>query len=235
MRVAQRTQLTFKVSRILPIWGVPCVYLGGTGNEQVTIIVYVDDMLITAPCRLQVDTVKQAIVNKWKIENNGPAKELLKIKIMCDQRNQPIDLDQQAYIKEIINEWIMPDQKTWVPMTKAPTKAPEGLEIKDNLKRKYPILVGKLLWAMQVALCGVKYLNQTQDEILQIGGEDMDGSTIKAYTDAHWASDANTDWKSTSGSIIKMYGGVVTWNLHVQKCVASSAVEAKYIASSVAT
>ncbi|SOV07564.1 uncharacterized protein UDID_19217 [Ustilago sp. UG-2017a] len=137
-----------------------------------------------------------------------------------------IDLDQRAYIKEIINEWIMPDQKTWVPMTKAPTKAPEGLEIKDNLKRN------ATKQAMQVVLCGVKYLNQTQDGILQIGGEDMDGSTIKAYTDANWASDANTDWKSTSGSIIKMYVGVVTWNLHVQKCVASSAVEAKYVASS---
>lgn len=85
--MAQKTQLAFKVSRILPIQGVPCVYLCGTGNEQVIIIVYVDDMLITAPHRLQVDTVKQAIVNKWKIEDKGPAKELLKIKIMCDQRN----------------------------------------------------------------------------------------------------------------------------------------------------
>lgn len=118
-------------------------------------------MLITAPCRLQVDTVKQAIVNKWKIENNGPAKELLKIKIMCDQRNQTTDLDQQAYIKGIINEWIMPDQKTWVPMTKAPTKAPEGLEIKDNLKCKYPILVGKLLWVSSTICPDICYTVNT--------------------------------------------------------------------------
>ncbi|CCF53388.1 uncharacterized protein UHO2_02740 [Ustilago hordei] len=53
--------------------------------------------------------------------------------------------------------------------------------------------------------------------------------------DVNWASDPNTNWKSTLGSVIKIFGSVVTWNSHVQKCVASLAVEAKYIAGLGAT
>ncbi|SAM59905.1 uncharacterized protein UBRO_20216 [Ustilago bromivora] len=58
---------------------------------------------------------------------------------------------------------------------------------------------------------------------------------VTAYTDANWASDSNTDWKSTSGSVVKVFGSVVTWNSHVQKCVASSAFKAEYITGSAAT
>lgn len=134
----------------------------------------------------------QSIVNKWKIEDNGPAKEFLNIKITCNQKIWMIDLGQRAYIKEIINEWKAPNQKTWVLMARTPTKLLTGPKINDDLKCKYPILVGKLLWvlntvqpdvcyavntlakhmsrpkqeAMQVALCVIKYLNQTQDNIL---------------------------------------------------------------------
>ncbi|SPC66727.1 uncharacterized protein UHOD_11507 [Ustilago sp. UG-2017b] len=89
--------------------------------------------------------------------------------------------------------------------------------------------------AMQAALHIVKYLNQTQNEVLQIGGEDTNRSVIETYTDANWASDPKTDWKSTSGSVVKIFGSTVTWNLHIQKCIASSAVKAKYIAGSATT
>ncbi|CCF53341.1 hypothetical protein NDA11_000152 [Ustilago hordei] len=66
------------------VQGTPCVYSKGAGDEQVIIIVYVDDMLITAPHRYQIDMVKQSIIDKWKIENTRPVKEFLKIKITHD-------------------------------------------------------------------------------------------------------------------------------------------------------
>ncbi|CCF53180.1 hypothetical protein NDA11_005411 [Ustilago hordei] len=88
---------------------------------------------------------------------------------------------------------------------------------------------------MQVVLHIVKYLNQTKDEVLCIGGKEVSETTIETYTDTNWASNPNTDWKSTSGSIVKVFGSTVTWNSHIQKCVASSAVKAEYIAGSAAT
>ncbi|SPC64622.1 uncharacterized protein UHOD_11969 [Ustilago sp. UG-2017b] len=77
-----------------PIQAVPCIYLRGTGNNQVVVLVYVNDMLIAAPQRSQVDAIKQVVVKKWKIEDNGSVKEFLKIKIMCYSENQTINLDQ---------------------------------------------------------------------------------------------------------------------------------------------
>ncbi|KAJ1041328.1 hypothetical protein NDA10_006015 [Ustilago hordei] len=89
-----------------PSQAVPCVYLKATGNDQVIITVYVDNMLIAAPRQQQINTVKQAIIKKWQIKDNGLVTEFLKIKIMCNQKDQTINLDQQAYIKENIDEWI---------------------------------------------------------------------------------------------------------------------------------
>ncbi|CCF48131.1 hypothetical protein NDA10_001331 [Ustilago hordei] len=59
-------------------------------------------------------------------------------------------------------------------------------------------------------------------------------NAIETYTDANWASNPNLVWKSTSGSIIKLFSSIVTWNSHIQKCVTSSAVEAEYIVASAA-
>ncbi|CCF49950.1 hypothetical protein NDA11_007995 [Ustilago hordei] len=136
--------------------------------------------------------VKQAIVDKWQIEDNNLAKEFLKTKITCDHTNWTITLDQRAYIREIISKWVKLEEKTRTPMTMTPVKAPGNLTINEDIKQQYPTLVGKLLWvsnticldicyavnvltqhmsrptteAMQVSLCIIKYLNQTQDEVL---------------------------------------------------------------------
>ncbi|SAM79903.1 uncharacterized protein UBRO_20991 [Ustilago bromivora] len=141
------------------------------------------------------------------------------------------------------------------PMTHTPSKPLTDLETDGELKARYPVLVGKLLWvsntvwldisfavntltchmskptkeAMQAALRIVKYLNQTQDKVLRLGRRNKDEPAIVTYTDSNWASDPNTDRRSTLGSIIKIFGSVVTWNSHVQKCVSDSAVKVEYV------
>ena len=151
-------------------------------------------------------------------------------------------------------------QENMGPMTHTPSKPLTNLEMDRELKARYPVLVGKLLWvsntvwpdisfavntlachmskpteeAMQVALQIVKYLNQTQDKVLRLGGRNEDEPAIVAYMDSNWASDPNTDRRSTLDSIIKIFGSVVTWNSHVQKCVSDSAFEAEYVARSAA-
>ncbi|SPC66614.1 uncharacterized protein UHOD_12356 [Ustilago sp. UG-2017b] len=70
-----------------PLLKIHCVYLRGAGETQVTIMVYIDNMLIISLFRNQIDQVKRAIIDKWKITDNGPAKEFLKIKITRDGQN----------------------------------------------------------------------------------------------------------------------------------------------------
>jgi len=239
----------------------PCVYLRGTGDSRIIIAVYVDDMLITAPSRLAVDEVKTSILNKWKITDNGPAKEFLKIKITRDRPARTITLDQRAYINGIIKEWVPDGGKSWSPMTESLNAAPKGYIPEADLKAKYPMLVGKLMWVsntvrpdicfavntlarhmskptnetMQAALRVVKYLHQTKDEVLQLGGNHEGATPIVTYTDANWASDPSVDRRSTSGSVTKIFGSLVGWKSHVQKCVSLSAVEAEFVAASEAS
>ncbi|SAM67509.1 uncharacterized protein UBRO_20239 [Ustilago bromivora] len=130
-------------------------------------------------------------------------------------------------------------------MTHAPLKAPPDSEIDKELKARYPILVGKLLWisntvrpdisyavntlachiskltkeAMQVALQVVKYLNQTQDEVLRLGGGNGDKPVIFTYTDLNWASDPNTDRRNSAveveyvAELAAMHKGLFHWHL----------------------
>ncbi|CCF50031.1 hypothetical protein NDA11_004051 [Ustilago hordei] len=88
---------------------------------------------------------------------------------------------------------------------------------------------------MQAALQVIKYLNQMQSKVLRLGGKGRNALAIVAYTDSNWALDPHTNRRSTSGSIIKVFISLVTWNSHVQKCMLNSAVEAEYVVGSVAT
>ena len=53
---------------------------------------------------------------------------------------------------------------------------------------------------------------------------------ITAYTDASHGN--SLDRKSTSGTIIKLYGNTICWQSKKQKCVALSSTEAEYYAIS---
>ncbi|KAJ1571274.1 hypothetical protein NDA12_004487 [Ustilago hordei] len=155
-----------------------------------------------------------------------------------------------------MREWIQLHEKTWTPMVHTPMKAPNNKETDDELKARYPVLVGKLLWisntvwlditfaantlahhmskptkgAMQAALQVVKYLNQMHDEVLRLGGKNENEPPITIYMDSNWASNLNTYRRSTSGSIVKVFGSMVTWSSHVQKCVSDLAIKAEYMA-----
>lgn len=53
---------------------------------------------------------------------------------------------------------------------------------------------------------------------------------LAGYTDADMAGDVDAR-KSTSGSLITFSGGAVSWQSRLQKCVALSTTEAKFIAA----
>ena len=50
-----------------------------------------------------------------------------------------------------------------------------------------------------------------------------------SFSDADWAGDIN-DRKSTSGYLLKISGGAVSWRSKKQECVALSTTEAEYVA-----
>ncbi|KAJ1044138.1 hypothetical protein NDA10_007283 [Ustilago hordei] len=238
----------------------PCLYSRGTGDKITIITAYVDDMLITSPSRDEVDRAKREIMDKWETQDNGRVKEFLGIKITRDRRRRRISLGLTAYIKEMVNKWLGgANEKSWIPMLSVANTA-GGERCEPKRAKRYQELVGQLLWvsntarpdiafavgvlarymsipidsAWKAAVHVVKYLNQTNEYQLHLGGEtnEHSGTPVTTYTDANWASDPTNGRRSTSGSITYVYGCPVSWKSHVQKCVALSAVEAEFVAAS---
>jgi hypothetical protein len=85
---------------------------------------------------------------------------------------------------------------------------------------------------MRAALKVLGYLEQTPDNVLRLGFAKDELSPLVTYTDANWASDPTTGRRSTSGSVTIVFGSVIGWKSHVQRCVALSAVEAEFVAAS---
>ncbi|SOV09374.1 uncharacterized protein UDID_18568 [Ustilago sp. UG-2017a] len=222
----------------------PCLYSRGTGDKITIITAYVDDMLITSPSRDEVNRTKREIMDKWETQDNGRIKEFLGIKITRDRRRRRISLGLTAYIKEMVNKWLGgANEKSWVPMLSVANVA-GGERCEPQRAKKYQELVGQLLWvsntarpdiafaigvlsrymsipidsAWKAAIHVVKYLNQTNEYQLHLGGETNEHSDTLVAT--------------TSGSITYVYGCPVSWKSHVQKCVALSAVEAEFVAAS---
>ncbi|SOV06479.1 uncharacterized protein UDID_17481 [Ustilago sp. UG-2017a] len=232
----------------------------GTDNQLMVIAAYVDDMLIASPSRKEVDRTKAEIMGKWETEDNGPVKEFLGIKIMRDRSQSKISLDLTAYIKGMVSKWLeKPNEKSWIPMQSIANTV-RGSKCTSEWAKQYQELVGQLLWVSnmvrpdisftvgvlvrhmsepinstwQAAIHLLKYLNQTSKYHLELGGTHRKHAKqpVVMYTDANWASDPTNGRRSTSGAVTYVYGCPVSWESHIQKCVALSAVEAVLVAAS---
>ncbi|SOV05783.1 uncharacterized protein UDID_18513 [Ustilago sp. UG-2017a] len=125
---------------------------------------------------------------------------------------------------------------------------------------EYPVIVGKLLWVAnstrpdlsltvgvlarhmrepsqehyQAAQRVLRYLESTKQVGLVYRASESQEPLV-AHSDANWASDATIQRRSTSGSVVLVYGNLVAWKSATQKCMSLSAVEAEFIAATEAT
>jgi hypothetical protein len=80
------------------------------------------------------------------------------------------------------------------------------------------------------ALRVLKYLKGTRDLVLVLG----DGPTLlEGYVDADYGGDLDHRF-STSGFVLSVFGGAVVWGSKKQGSVATSTVEAEFMAASLA-
>ena len=73
----------------------------------------------------------------------------------------------------------------------------------------------------------VRYLMRTKELKLRLG-ENIENEALLGYADADWAGN-NTDRKSNSGYVYRLFGGTISWACCKQTCIALSSTEAEYI------
>ncbi|SPC66271.1 related to retrotransposon protein [Ustilago sp. UG-2017b] len=236
----------------------PCIYTKGQGEDMAIVVIYVDDTLVTAPRLETVLKVKKQIGQRWKMEDSGEVSHFLGIKISRDRAMHTMTIGQSGYIDQVLAKHLDKRTKpTMVPMQ----SIPEGTLVASAAQQKeYPVIVGKLLWVAnstrpnlsltvgvlarhmcepsqehyQAAQRVLRYLESTKEVGLVYRANESQEPLV-AHSDANWASDATIQRRSTSGSVVLVYGNPVAWKSATQKCVSLSAVEAEFIAATEAT
>jgi len=121
-----------------------CMFIRG----DVWVLVYVDDMLITAPTVKQVNQVKVDLAKSFKIKDLGEAGHFLALEITRDRENRTITLSQKGYIEKILNRFHLNDS---TPCS-TPMRRPHGLLPHDGtvdlaVQKIYRSEIGSLMHA----------------------------------------------------------------------------------------
>lgn len=227
----------------------PCLYTKRNDNGNLTIVaLYVDDFFVFSNCKDEVESLKNVLIEKFRIKDLGELKHCLGMDIEYDKGE--ITLSQEKYIDQLLIRFSMQDCKTAVtPMSKD-----NAIEDAKDVNVPYQQLVGSLMylavltrpdisycvsflsqfnnchnsthwsWAKRV----LRYLKLTKDLRLKYTA---DNESLKGFADADWAGNP-ADRKSVTGYCFKLSGATISWESRKQTTVALSSTEAEYMALS---
>lgn len=248
-----------KITGILKICGFvassadPCLFIKNCDGKLIFILIYVDDVIIIYNKENEFEKIVQELMKNFKLTNLGEISYFLGIQI--ERINEVFYLNQKAYIEKVADQFgLMNAKPSKIPMSVGyhSQQKEERIELKDN--KQFQSLVGCLLFiavntrpdiSISVSILSrnvksptqddwtegkriVKYLNATKDMKLKIGNSERE---MMCYVDADWAGNV-TDYKSTSGFIIKLGEGLIGWGCKKQSSVALSSTDAECIAMS---
>ena len=219
------------------------------------VAVYVDDLLIVGPSKAEIQSLKDALNQKFKMTDLGPCAYYLGMEVSRDRPRRVLRLSQRGYLEKVLKEF-----KCWrtdartIPMRvdHRLDAAPPEYSASNVFKKKYQSAVGSLMYAMlgtrpdiAFAVSMVSrfahnptethwkaveqifgYLNKTIDFELVFRG---DLKPLTGYSDADWAGDLATS-RSTGGYAFNLGSATLSWSSKRQPTVALSSCEAEYMA-----
>lgn len=232
----------------------PGLYIRAEATDNVYILVYVDDILMTANTVAEVTSVKAQLMSSFDARDMGEAHFFLGMTIERDRSNRTIKLSQANMVSDIVDKYGLADGKTRnIPLSSSVRLSQEEGEPLDTATYNYGSLIGSLLYVSvctrpdiaqavgalskfmrsptsvhwQAAKGVVRYLAGTKDYGVVFSGS---GTTTIGYTDADYAGDIDTR-RSTTGYAFIMNGGAISWQSKRQPTVAVSTTEAEYMAA----
>ena len=231
------------------------VFIRVKGDILSILALYVDDITMACNNLQVIQEDKETLKKHYQMTDLGEITWILGMHITRDRRAGWIALSQEKYALELLDRFGKSDAR---PIS-TPTLANEHLVKVDSPEvdtQAYQRAVGALMYLMlgtrpdlaytvaalgrhsacpgiehQRALdCAFRYIRATSDWKLVYQRDNPNGTTLKGFVDADWASDVN-DRKSTSGFVFMLAGGAISWGSKKQSAVALSSTEAEYIAA----
>jgi hypothetical protein len=244
----------------------PCLfYFLNKQNEFIGIVViYVDDVLITAPNKLWIQRFKKDVQKVFAIKDLGEVNYLLGLQVKRDRKAKTLSLSQAKYTRDVLKRFEMETcRPRSTPIIQSGAFDPTDCvdEGQPNDSHLYRAMVGAAQWlstctrpdiaytTSQAAKVSAKpgeahfrgvrhllrYLQNTKDTEITYGTQDeRDSNVVFGYSDADWGADPETR-RSTSGYVFMMNGGPISWGSKAQPTVSLSSTEAEYKALCLAT
>jgi len=219
-------------------------------NNEIILAIYVDDGLLVGSDIEEINKILIELASEFKIKVSRNTKMFVGHEIKTEE--DCLILSQEEYIKKILIQSGMENAK--------PVKIPlqQGENTKTIPKTKcYPYreMVGSLLYASTKTRPDIafavnyvsrsveepteekikdvkhilKYLNSNLNRGIQYK-KNKNINLLQAYSDADFAGDIETR-RSTTGYIIFLAGGPISWCSRKQPIIAQSTTEAEYVAA----
>ena len=241
-----------------------CIYLKVSGSKFIILVLYVDDILLASSDLGLLHETKIFLNKNFKMVDMNEASYVIGIEIFRDRSQGLLGLSQKGYIDRILERFNMQLCSTNdVPITKgekfSQNQCPRNDLEKNQMKNiPYGCAVGSLLYAQTctrpdisfaVAMLGryqsnpgmehwkaakkvMRYLQGTKDYMLTYRRSDQ--LEVTGYSDADFANCLDSR-KSTSGFVFMLAGGAISWKSAKQSLIASSTMEAEFVACFEAT
>lgn len=233
-----------------------CLYSAKMNNEWVFVLIYVDDIVIAAKTKENIQGIKSMLASKFNIQDLGEIKQYLGIGVERDN-DGIFHLNQTQYIKKIVNDFGLLTSKTSSIPVRVEYGKGRGNDDILTTNTQYQKLLGSLLYisvntrpdiAAGASMSAqkmsqpnqedwnelkrvLKYLKGTTNLKLALCKKNFEGESLCGYSDASWA-DNKSDRKSNSGHVFMVNGAAVCWSSRKQQLVALSTCEAEFIALS---
>ena len=234
----------------------PCVYIRNSGsNGCVIVIIWVDDLIISASNVILLQSVKDSLNSRFKMKDLGVLSWFLGTEFKCSE--DAIEMCQRQYIEKLLEKFGMAGCKPKVtPTVLGVDKVvdTESPELKDPTL--YRAIVGSLIYVMtgtRPHLCYIvtklsqnmskptegnlntakhvlRYLKGTIEQSLRFGKSETTLNLI-GFCNTDWEGDV-CDRRSVSGYGFQLLdeGPLVSWRGRKQPTVALSTCEAEYMA-----
>jgi hypothetical protein len=238
-----------------PVSGEPCLY----HNKSLIVFFYVDDICVasTKENRMELQSFKEALMNKYEMKDLGDLSWFLGIRIVRDRSQRKLWLCQDSYIEKIANSFHLTDMRS----VSTPMSTDELLPNPEEASKQdiyiYQRMIGSLLYATCItrpdearassklseflrnpsplhdaaARRAIAHLYQTRTLAIEYSGQNVGSQAFTGASDAAFGDDSISR-RSTEGYLFTLFGGAIDWRSTKQTLVTKSSTEAELTALS---
>lgn len=228
-------------------------------KKRIFIVSHVDDCLIIGPSLGEINTLKGRLHRVYAIEDLGPARLFLGVKIDRDRPKRLLWLSQSHYILEALKQFNLQSLKSAsIPLQpNVLVTAPKEKPVSSQDFKLYQRIIGTVMYLMvqtrpdisfpvqwlsralqgpslghfNAAKALLRYINSTKNLAICFGREAF---ILKGFSDSDFAG-CKTSAKSTYGYLFTVAGGPISWKSKRGSTISLSTLEAEFSALTEAT